>query len=137
MKSILPILIFSLGLGLNTAQAESPAMKQLLDNYKNSGAQAADFSRGQSLWQQTAAVNNQSRSCTSCHGDNLKTEGKHQATGKMIKAMAPAINPQRLTDRANIEKWFKRNCKWTWGRECTAQEKSDLLIYIDQYASRI
>lgn len=137
MKSILTILFISLGLGLNSAQAESPAMKQLLDEYRTSGAQAADFSRGQSLWQQSVSNKTQTRSCTSCHGDNLKVEGKHKATGKVIKAMAPAINPKRLTDRANIEKWFKRNCKWTWGRECTAQEKSDLLIYIDQYASRI
>lgn len=137
MKILFLTLILSLGLSLNSAQAESRAIKQLLEHYKTTDAQAADFSRGQSLWQQKISINNQSRSCTSCHGENLKVEGQHQATGKMIKAMAPAVNPQRLTDRANIEKWFKRNCKWTWGRECTAQEKSDLLIYIDQYASRI
>ena len=29
-----------------------------------------------------------------------------------------------------IEKWFKRNCKEAWGRECTAQEKADFLTYL-------
>ncbi|MEA3244387.1 MAG: DUF1924 domain-containing protein, partial [Pseudomonadota bacterium] len=35
-------------------------------------------------------------------------------------------------DGKKIEKWFKRNCKWTLGRECTAQEKADFLAYIDK-----
>lgn len=135
MKTLLLISIFSLS--LNTALAESSATKQLLNEYITSGAQAADFNRGHSLWEQKVTTRGQSRSCTSCHGNNLKTEGKHKTTGKVIKAMTPSVNPQRLTDRAKIEKWFKRNCKWTWGRECTAQEKSDLLLYIDQYADRI
>lgn len=45
--------------------------------------------------------------------------------------MAPSANPERLTDVRKIEKWFKRNCKWTLGRECSAQEKTDLLLYIN------
>ena len=44
--------------------------------------------------------------------------------------MAPSVNPKRLTDRTKIEKWFVRNCKWTFGRECTPQEKGDLLSFI-------
>lgn len=131
------VLMITVGLSFNTAMAESPAMKQLLDEYRTSGMVDTDFNRGQILWQQTVTVNGKAHSCTSCHGSNLNKEGKHQTTGKVIQAMSPTVNPQRLTDRAKIEKWFKRNCKWTWGRECTAQEKSDLLIYIDQYANRI
>jgi hypothetical protein len=38
----------------------------------------------------------------------------------------------RLTDVASIEKWFLRNCRGTWGRECSAQEKGDLLLFINQ-----
>ena len=44
--------------------------------------------------------------------------------------MAPSVNPKRLTDRSKIEKWFKRNCKWTLGRECTPQEKGDILTFL-------
>jgi len=44
--------------------------------------------------------------------------------------MAPCVNPKRLTERRQAEKWFKRNCKWTLGRACTAQEKGDLLSFL-------
>ena len=44
--------------------------------------------------------------------------------------MAPSVNAARLSSRKQIEKWFKRNCKWTLGRECSAQEKGDLLAYL-------
>ena len=65
------------------------------------------------------------RSCTTCHGTDQAKPGRHQRTGKVIESMAPSVNPQRLTDVAKIEKWFVRNCKWTLGRECSAQEKGD------------
>jgi hypothetical protein len=53
-------------------------------------------------------------------------------TGKRIEPMAVSVNPQRLGDMAKIEKWFRRNCKWTLGRACTAQEKGDLLSFLRQ-----
>ena len=51
-------------------------------------------------------------------------------TGKPIKALAPSVQPQRLTDIGKIRKWFKRNCKWTLGRVCTPQEKGDILLFL-------
>lgn len=72
------------------------------------------------------------RSCTSCHGESLLVRGSHQRTGKIIEPMAPSINPERLTERRHINKWFLRNCKWTYGRECTAQEKGDILLWLSQ-----
>ena len=44
--------------------------------------------------------------------------------------MAPAANPQRFSDAAKVEKWFKRNCNDVLGRACTAQEKGDVLAYL-------
>jgi hypothetical protein len=44
--------------------------------------------------------------------------------------MAPSANPERLADKAKIEKWLARNCKWTLGRACTPQEKGDVLVMI-------
>jgi hypothetical protein len=72
------------------------------------------------------------RSCTTCHTESVLVSGRHERTGKVIEAMAPSINPQRLTDRKKINKWFLRNCKWTLGRECTAQEKGDILVWLSE-----
>jgi len=44
--------------------------------------------------------------------------------------MSARVNAERYTDEKKIEKWFKRNCKDTWGRECTAQEKGDFLTFL-------
>jgi hypothetical protein len=70
------------------------------------------------------------RSCASCHTEDLRSPGKHIRTNKPIEPLAPSVNRERLTDAKKIEKWFTRNCKWTFGRECTPQEKSDFLSYI-------
>jgi hypothetical protein len=69
-------------------------------------------------------------SCASCHGARPIQAGKHAATGKPIAAMAPAFNPDRFTDPAKTEKWFRRNCNDVVGRECTASEKADILGWL-------
>jgi hypothetical protein len=90
----------------------------------------ADAERGQQLWSQQFKVDGQTRSCTTCHGAGPREAGKHQRTGKTIEPMSPAVNPERLTDPKKMQKWFKRNCKWTLGRECTAQEQADVIDYL-------
>ena len=37
---------------------------------------------------------------------------------------------KRFKKLKKVEKWFKRNCKWTFGRTCTEQEKGDMLAYL-------
>jgi len=69
-------------------------------------------------------------SCSTCHTENPTAMGKHTVTKKDIKPMAPAANPERFTNTAKVEKWFKRNCKDVLKRECTAQEKGDVLTYL-------
>jgi hypothetical protein len=69
-------------------------------------------------------------SCSSCHGAVPVKAGQHASTGKTIGAMAPAQNPERFTDSAKTEKWFRRNCNDVVGRECTAAEKADLLAWL-------
>ena len=69
-------------------------------------------------------------SCASCHTGNPLAAGKHARTGKAIAPLAPAANPERFTDEARAEKWFRRNCNDVLGRECTAQEKGDVLQYL-------
>ena len=67
--------------------------------------------------------------CTECHTTDLTKMGKTRA-GKDIEPMAPSVNPKRYTDRAEVEKWFKRNCNDVTGRECTLAEKGDVLTYL-------
>ena len=69
-------------------------------------------------------------SCSSCHTDNPAAEGKHTVTGKVIQPLSPNANPARFTDAAKVNKWFKRNCNDVLKRECTPEEKGNLLTYL-------
>ncbi len=69
-------------------------------------------------------------SCASCHTADPRRTGTHAVTGKAIQPLAPAANPARFQDRAKADKWFRRNCNDTLGRECTAAEKADVLAYL-------
>jgi len=114
-------------------QADKTTVSQLLDSYNNLGATVADSKKGEVLWKKTYISNGEfpQRSCTTCHTEDLTKTGKHIKTGKEIKPMSPTTNPDRLTSIKKIKKWFKRNCKWTMGRECTPQEKADMLVFIE------
>jgi hypothetical protein len=68
-------------------------------------------------------------SCSTCHTKDPTAEGKAR-TGKAIDPMAVSANPARFTDAAKVEKWLRRNCNTVLGRECTAQEKGDVLTYL-------
>ncbi|NOR51153.1 MAG: DUF1924 domain-containing protein [Gammaproteobacteria bacterium] len=116
--------------GLYAAGADSA-----LDKYRAEGGSNFSATAGEQLWNREviSTKDNKVRSCDSCHSDNLKQAGKHPKTGKEIKPMAPLVNPARYTKVKKIEKWFKRNCKWTWARECSPQEKGDLLTYLTNY----
>ena len=107
----------------------------LLADYRAAGAGPFSANGGAEAWQrQVAAGNGEApRSCASCHGTDPRSAGRHAKTGKVIDPLAPAANPARLTDAATIEKWFRRNCEWTWGRVCTPQEKGDFLSYLNSY----
>ena len=67
--------------------------------------------------------------CTECHTTDLTKQGKTRA-GKDIEPMAASVNAKRYTDKAEVEKWFKRNCNDVLGRECTLAEKGDVLTYL-------
>lgn len=69
-------------------------------------------------------------SCSTCHGEVPHAVGEHAETHKLIKPLAPAFNPRRFTDEAKVEKWFKRNCEDVLGKECTSQQKADVLSWL-------
>lgn len=100
-------------------------------HYNPQGTLATNLRHGDELWhQKNIGEDGKDRDCMTCHGKDLTKPGKHIKTGKVIDPLAPSANKERFTDPEKIEKWFTRNCKWTYGRECTDQEKVDLLHYL-------
>ncbi|MEI8298944.1 MAG: DUF1924 domain-containing protein [Pseudomonadota bacterium] len=69
-------------------------------------------------------------SCSSCHTADPRQTGRHVVTGKNIRPMAPAVNPDRFVDRAKTDKWFRRNCQDVLGRPCSLQEQADVVAYL-------
>ncbi len=124
---LIPVLLFG-----GQAQAGESVVQALTGQYQQHGAGLADAAHGKEIWQQQHMQKKLKKrvSCASCHGADLRRSGEHLRTGKRIEPMAPSVNQERLSDPKKIEKWFLRNCKWTWGRECTTQEKADILAFL-------
>ena len=91
-----------------------------------SGAPAFAAARGRSLFETRGA----DWSCSSCHTTDPRQSGRHVVTGKTIQPLAPGANPQRFTDDAKVAKWMRRNCRDVLGRECTPQQKGDVLTWL-------
>lgn len=108
-----------------TAAAETPA--QLAAAYNAQASSPGVPARGQQFFN---ARHGHEWSCASCHGAVPVGVGRHAVTAKPIAAMAPAANPERFTDPAKTEKWFRRNCNDVLGRECSAAEKADVLAWL-------
>lgn len=88
----------------------------------------SDFSaqRGRELFTRQPA----DWSCATCHTKDARNAGRHAVTHKAIKPLSPLENPARFTDQAKVEKWFRRNCRDVFERECTPQEKGDVLTWL-------
>ena len=69
-------------------------------------------------------------SCASYHTVDPTAAGQDIKTGNVIQPMAPSANPDRFTDAAKTEKWFRNNCSIVIGRECTPEEKSNVLAWL-------
>lgn len=125
------ILLMLMGMAIMDVQAG--AVDDLLSTYRQAGAGEFSAERGKALWHRRfpdPRHPGKIRSCTTCHGEDLSHTGKHVRTGKIIKPMAPSVNPKRFAKAKKIRKWLKRNCKWVLGRECTPQEKGDVLTFL-------
>ncbi|MEY2688280.1 MAG: hypothetical protein RL375_2478 [Pseudomonadota bacterium] len=110
---------------LPAAQAAAPS--QVLAGFSAAAGRPASADRGQQFF---TTRHGREWNCSSCHGDVPVKAGKHASTGKSIAPLAPAFNPDRFTDEAKIEKWFRRNCNDVVGRECTPAEKADVLAWL-------
>ena len=113
-----------------TAQAASPG--GLLQEYAGEAAAATRSYAGPSAAAGDRFFHQPRKdwSCASCHTADPRRPGKHAVTGKVIQPLAPSANAERFQDRARADKWFRRNCNDTFGRECTAAEKADVLAWL-------
>jgi hypothetical protein len=107
------------------AQAATPA--EQLAGYTAQAGSPAQAARGKEFF---TIKHGKDWSCSSCHTATPTVDGKHASTGKVIAPLAPAFNPERFTEAAKTEKWFRRNCNDVVGRECTATEKADVLAWL-------
>ena len=117
------LIIWALGVS-GLAQATTP--QELLKSYEFQSSKASS-AKGEQFFN---VKHGKEWSCASCHENPPNHETKHIVTGKVIKPLSPNANPARFTDEAKVDKWFKRNCNDVLGRECTAQEKADVLSWL-------
>ena len=111
--------------------ADPAAVTELLGRYQKEGATAFDAAWAKDAWtREFKADDGKMRSCVTCHENDLTRPGRHAKTGKVIDPMARSVNAERYTDLEKIEKWFKRNCEWAWGRLCTPTEKGSFLRFL-------
>lgn len=122
--------LVAMTLAASVAIADEATVKALQFEYQLKGAGSSNAEAGKSMWTREFSRDGEQRSCASCHTNDLRKTGKQLNTGKPIEPLAPSANKERLTRKAEVEKWFNRNCKWTLGRTCTPQEKGDFLAYI-------
>jgi hypothetical protein len=106
------------------------ATEEILKEYQALEKTTFSAERGEKFFR-TERVNSKGDkvSCMTCHTDNAKKSGMTRAN-KVIEPMATVVNSERFTDRAKIEKWFKRNCNDVYDRVCTTLEKGDFMKYM-------
>jgi cytochrome c len=119
-------LIISVSMLATATITQAAAPNDFLVKYEaQSGPSSAE--RGQKFF---TTKHGKEWSCSTCHGKVTKDTGEHVETQKRIKPLAPAFNPKRFTDEAKVEKWFKRNCEDVLGKECSPQQKADVLAWL-------
>ncbi|MDH5229742.1 MAG: DUF1924 domain-containing protein [Gammaproteobacteria bacterium] len=128
-QNVLIVIVLMAASGVLTANT---VLEERLSTYAKNSGSSFSSQQGKDLWFKEFhdAETGKQRSCTSCHTKDATRGGKHAKTGKAIDPLAPSVNHERFTDAKKIEKWFKRNCKWVMGRECSDQEKGNFLSYL-------
>lgn len=127
-----------------TTAKQIEVMKQLLATYgetalaeaKNKKSKAAQsqtsftVGAGREFYLQRRSWQENDFTCSGCHTEDPKKEGKHIETKKPIKPLAPSINPERFTDVKKVEKNFTEHCYDLHDRDCRAYEKGNFITYL-------
>ncbi|HJU50014.1 MAG TPA: DUF1924 domain-containing protein [Pseudogulbenkiania sp.] len=129
------LLLLLLAASLVTLAQAAPSPAELLQRYSTEARQATPgfggFSaeRGKELYYRRNNKDGKTVSCASCHSDDPRRSGMTPSFRK-IGPMASAVNPERFSDPAKVEKWFRRNCDDVLSRACTPLEKGDFLTFL-------
>lgn len=123
---------------------QTEVMKQLLVQYgekaveeaKNKKSKAAQsqtsftVAAGREFYLQRRSWQESDFTCSGCHTEDPRKEGKHIETKKPIKPLAPSVNPERFIDVKKVEKNFTEHCYDLHDRDCRAYEKANFLTYL-------
>ena len=128
--SLFPLMVFANGFNTqmqNYIEELKTEAKQNNPNFKD-----FDTKRGEKIFtSKHIGKKGKEVSCTSCHNIDLSKEGKNIFTNKVIEPLSPKTNPKRLTSIKEVKKWLRRNFKDVYIKEGSAQEKGDVLYYIN------
>lgn len=117
--------------GFNAEMAKYVQGLEAQAKKQESGFKGFDAVRGKKLFfDEQPNAKSGPLSCATCHTADLKKSGK-TLVGKVIPPLAPSANKNRLTNVKETEKWLLRNFKQVYGREGTAREKGDVLMFIN------
>lgn len=118
----------ALGLmSLGSAQAATPA--EILAGYTAQAKSTPSPERGQQFFTRKFK-GNLYESCADCHTATPAGRGKDLTSEKLMSALAPAANSRRFIDPVRVEHFFRLNCRDVVGRDCSAQEKADVLSWL-------
>jgi len=109
------------------ATAATPA--QIMNAYAAQAGSPPSAERGEKLFM-SKNKGGPFESCTDCHTASPTRTGRDQVAEKSMPALAPAANARRLTDALRVETAFRLNCKDVLSRECSAQEKADVMSWL-------
>lgn len=143
---MLPAMVAFIALPVHaeTTAKQTEVMKQLLVQYgekaveeaKNKKSKAAQsqtsftVAAGREFYLQRRSWQENDFTCSGCHTEDPRKEGKHIETKKPIKPLAPSVNPERFTDVKKVEKNFTEHCYDLHDRDCRAYEKGNFLTYL-------
>jgi hypothetical protein len=68
--------------------------------------------------------------CSGCHTEDPKKEGKHIQTKQPIRPLAPSANPDRFVNVNKVEANFTTHCMDLHERDCRAHEKGNFVAYL-------
>lgn len=114
------------GVSLHSTAGDTTPQQQLQRWQAQAGA-SANAARGEVFFS-TKQLHDWS--CAACHHAPPNRPGEHLKTKKTLRPLAPAFNDRSLTQESKVDKWFRRNCNDVVGRECSAQEKADVIAYL-------
>lgn len=127
------LFLIPLALAAAPALAGDTSPAALMETYAAEAGAAPSAERGKTFFlAEHAGGKPDTPSCATCHTADPRATGQTRA-GKAIEPLAPAANPARFTDVAQVEKWFGRNCRSVLGRECAPGEKSDVIAWLTSF----